>query len=256
MPVKIRRSDGYNPSIVLSSPINKDEYDHLFSSKGQSTSQSFIDSTVATLKDIGVSFMDMFVGNPLMDPGRIGELQRVGTMYSAGFQSSLGVAKILTGDIYSGVYNTLLGVLGVSCSREGKNREMLKTYIVISFINGCVQAMEVFQVSLVGIPMFGHGVPLLLAGAHVITILNPVASFVGAYLGWQYVRAAKQQYMLALANYHLQMLMIQQHQQMMQQSTQVHGSVGGLKPLPGIEEVDESEDTIRECTGGTESLNN
>jgi hypothetical protein len=254
MPVRIELSSKYNPSIVLSSALNRDEYDSLFSSKGSSSSLSFLDTTLVNLKDIASSFVDIFLGNPLIDPGRIGELQRVGTMYAAGFQSSLGIAKVFTGDIYSGVYNLLLGVLGVSCSREGKNREMLKTYVVISFINGCVQAMEVLQISLVGIPLFGHGVPLLVSGAHVITLLNPVASFIGAYLGWQYIRAAKQQYMLALANYHLQMLLMQQHQQMMGQASQLQALDPELKRLPAIEEEVEDE-AIIECTGGTESSN-
>jgi len=252
MPVIIRRSNTYNPSIILSNPANRDEYDNLFSSKGHSKTSSFVESTLQSLKEVGSSFVDMFLGNPLMDPGRIGELQRIGTMYSAGFQSSLGLAKVLTGDIYSGVYNVLLGVLGVSCSQEGKNREMLKTYVVISFINGCVQAMEVFQVSLIGVPLFGHAVPWIVMGAHVITILNPIGSFMGSYLGWQYIRAAKQQYMLALANYHLQMLLIQQHQQVYAQMSAVPESENDPKRLPAIEEEHE-EDTIIECTGGTES---
>lgn len=252
MPVIIRKSSEYNPSIVLSDTANRDEYDLLFSTKGQSHSASIFETTFASLKDIGTSFFDMFMGNPIMEPGRIGELQRIGTMYSAGFQSSLGLAKVLTGDIYSGVYNVLLGVLGVSCSQEGKNREMLKTYVVISFINGCVQAMEVFQVSLIGVPLFGPTVPWIMVGAHVITMLNPVASFMGSYLGWQYIRAAKQQYMLALANYHLQMLMIQQHQQVVAQMSNTNEIENEAKRLPAIEEEAE-EESIIECTGGTES---
>jgi hypothetical protein len=129
---------------------------------------------------------------------------------------------------------------------------MLKTYVVISFINGCVQAMEVIQLSLVGIPLFGHGMPFLVTLSHGITVLNPFTAFVGAYLGWQYIKAAKQQYMIALAQYHIQMLLMQQHQQMVQQSMLPQGSVG--KQLPAISEEDEAEaEQILECTGGTES---
>ena len=148
----------------------------------------------------------------------------------------------------------LLGILGVSCSREGKSKDMLKTYVVITFINGCVQAMEVVQVSLSGIPLLGHGLSWAVGAGHAITLLNPCASFIGAYLSWQYVKAAKQQYMLSLAHYQLQMLMMHQQQQMMQAVALQQQSlgVGGMKRLPPIAEDAEEDPT----SGGTGGSNN
>jgi hypothetical protein len=150
------------------------------------------------------------------------------------------------------MYNSLLGILGVSCSREGKSKDMLKTYVVISFINGCVQTMEVIQLSLVGASFFGHGVPIWVALGHSITLMNPCTSFIGAYLGWRYIKAAKQQYMIALAQYHIQMLMMQQHHQMVYQPALPNSEVE--KGLPVISEDGEDiSEPIVECTGGTES---
>ncbi len=214
-------------------------------------SDSPMESIITSMKDVGQAFVEIFAGDPTSDPGKIGELQRVGTTYAAGFQASLGLAKVCTGDIYSGVYNTLLGVLGVTCSRPGKSKEMLKTYVVITFINGCVQAMEVVQIVLLGIPLFGHGMPFVVGATHIVTVLNPVASFIGAYIGWQCIKAAKHQYMVALAQYHIQMLMMQHQQQMAQALPQqpLH-----TKRLPPITEVPEGEDEILDCTGGSQSI--
>jgi len=253
MVVRVLKHTSYNPSYILSQPDNREEYDFLFSIKGASSQPTFVENTLEQIKEIGWLVIETFTGNSQVDPSKLGELQRLGTIYAAGFQCALGLSKALTGDVYSGLYNSLLGVLGVSCSREGKSKDMLKTYVVISFINGCVQGMELFQLSLVGIPLFGHGMPTMMAVGHTITLLNPCTSFIGAYLGWQFIKAAKQQYMIALAQYHIQMLMMQQHQQMVQQTLQ--NDVNQIKHLPPICEEDDEEEgkELVECTGGTES---
>jgi hypothetical protein len=249
MPFVIKIHSNYNPGSVYSDLKNREEYDNLFSNKAGNMATSALESLVSSVKEVGQAFIDMLAADLTSDPGKVGELQRIGTTYAAGFQACLGLAKACTGDIYSGVYNCLLGALGVSCSRPGKSREMLKTYVVITFINGCVQAMEVVQIVLLGIPMFGHGMPFVVTAGHVITLLNPVAAFMGAYIGWQCVKAAKHQYMLTLAQYHIQMLMMQQHQQMVQTA----GQQQGVKRLPAIEEVPEEDESIIECTGGSQS---
>lgn len=250
----LQKQETYNPSLVLSSVPNREEYDFLFSHKSEGSSTSAVTSVLETFKDVGNGFVEMFSGNPNSDPTKIGELNRVGTQYAAGFQSLLGVSKMLTGDIYSGVYNSLLGALGVSCSREGKSKDMLKTYTVISFINGCVQVMEVVQMSLSGFPILGHGLPAIMKVAHLISVFNPCASFLGTYLSWQYIKAAKKQYLLALAHYQLQMLMLHQQQQMMQASAVQQQAIGPADPkrLPPIPEAEE-EDPLREGTGGSEN---
>lgn len=241
----------YNPGVVLSDMRSKDEYDFLFSCKGGNIAISAMESVITSIKDVGQAFVEIFAGDPTSDPAKVGELQRVGTTYASGFQASLGLAKVCTGDVYSGVYNMLLGVLGVSCSRPGKSKEMLKTYVVITFINGCVQAMEVVQIALLGMPIFGHGLPFIIAASHVITVLNPVTSFIGAYIGWQCIKAAKHQYMIALAQYQIQMLMMHQQQQMVQMASQ---QVLTDKRLTPIKEVPETEDEVLDCTGGSQSI--
>jgi hypothetical protein len=240
----------YNPSRILSDMNHRDEYDFLFSRKQGSSTETFLSTTLNRVKEVGSGIVEVFTGNNAADPARLGEMQRVSTQYAAGFQSCLGIAKVLTGDVYSGGYNALLGVLGVNCSREGKSKDMLKTYLVISFINGCVQVMEVVQMSLAGIPIFGHGMPLLIGAGHIISLLNPCASFIGAYLGWQYIKATKQQYLLSLAQYQLQMLMMHQQQQMMQATVMQQKSLKNPKRLAPIDETSE-ESGIPEGTGGS-----
>ena len=253
----IRKYEKYNPGEVLSSYFNRDEYDFLFSSKVDTAASTAVFGLLRSLKEVGSSVMEVFSGSATSyDPARAGEIQRFATMYSAGFQTMLGLSKAVTGDVYSGTYNALLGILGVSCSREGKSKDMLKTYTVITFINGCVQAMEVVQMTLAGVPLFGHGMSAAISVGHTISILNPCASFLGAFVSWQYIKSAKQQYLLALAHYQLQMLMMQQQQQALQVLSIQSPLVGDrdLKRLPPIEELEEENDEIfREGTGGSEN---
>jgi hypothetical protein len=105
-------------------------------------------------------------------------------------------------------------------------------------------------------PLLGHVLPILAKIGHLTSLLNPCASFVGAYLGWQFIKATKQQYMLALAHYQLQLLMMHQQQQMMQATEMQQGLSGAtdLKRLPPIVE-DEEEVEVPEATGGSENRN-
>jgi hypothetical protein len=252
----IRKHDRYNPGEVLSTLVNRDEYDFLFSRKTTSVATNVASEFLRSVKDVGLGIVELLSGSSVSgDPSKAGELNRIATQYSAGFQALLGISKALTGDVYSGAYNTLLGVLGVSCSREGKSKDMLKTYTVITFINGCVQAMEVVQISLAGIPLFGHGMSAYIATGHVVSILNPFASFLGAYVSWQFIKAAKHQYLLALANYQLQMLMMQQQQQMFNAATTQQQAIANrdLKRLPPIYEIEDENNICREDTGGSEN---
>ena len=252
---QVLKHETYNPSRILANSSNRDEYDFLFSQKCNET-ESSLSLFSKSLRDIATGFTELVSGTEKTDPSKLGEMNRVATQYAAGFQAFLGITKMISGDVYSGVYNSLLGVLGVSCSREGKSKDMLKTYVVITFINGCVQVLEVAQASLSGLPLLGHGLPLLVKIGHLTSLLNPCASFVGAYLGWQFIKATKQQYMLALAHYQLQLLMMHQQQQMMQAAQIQQGFSGGveLKRLPPIVE-DEEEIEVSEATGGSENRN-
>lgn len=247
----IKPHSPYNPSRVLSDATYQDEYNYLFSNKLHGPELDCVQTVVQSIRNVGYGIIDMFSHTSNSgDHAAIGEIQRQTAGLAAGFQSSLGLAKVLTGDVYSGVYNMLLGILGVSCCREGKSKDMLKTYVVITFINGCVQAMEVVQVSLAGMSLLAKGLPFMVAVGHAVTILNPISSFLGAYLGWQFVKTAKQQYMIALAHYQLQMLMMHQQQQMQEEQR--------MKRLPTISEGEEVDSTglpaIMECTGGSKSI--
>lgn len=252
---RVFKHEVYNPSRILADSYNRDEYDFIFSQKCNEA-ESSIGLFSKSLRDIATGFTELFSGTEKADASKLGEIHRVGTQYAAGFQAFLGITKMISGDVYSGVYNSLLGALGVSCSREGKSKDMLKTYVVITFINGCVQVMEVAQASLSGMPLLGHGLPILAKIGHLTSLLNPCASFIGAYLGWQFIKATKQQYMLALAHYQLQLLMMHQQQQMMQ-ATEMQKDFSGaidLKRLPPIVE-DEEEGEVPEATGGSENRN-
>jgi hypothetical protein len=88
-----------------------------------------------------------------------------------------GVAHCFA-DLYSGTYATLLGVLGFNTSRSDRHPDLFKTYLVITFINGCVQGMEVF-----GNILAGH---LTLSLAFPFLLSNGIA-----YLGWLYVKKQK-----------------------------------------------------------------
>ena len=98
--------------------------------------------------------------------------------------TSLSVIQISGGvlhcfaDLYSGTYATLLGVLGFNTARSDRHPDLFKTYLVITFINGCVQGMEVFGNFLVGHASLAVAFPFLLS--------NGIA-----YLGWLYVKKQK-----------------------------------------------------------------
>jgi hypothetical protein len=81
-------------------------------------------------------------------------------------------------DLYSGTYATLLGILGFNTGRSDRHPDLFKTYLVITFINGCVQGMDVFGNALIGHYSLGLAGPFLLSNAI-------------AYLGWLFVKKQK-----------------------------------------------------------------
>ena len=97
-------------------------------------------------------------------------------------QASLGLRQALGGDLYGGTYSAMLGLLGFNTSRSESHSELFKTYLVITFINGCVQGMEVFQMLVVGASFHGH----------IATLLAPAVSSAASYIGWKYVQRLRQ----------------------------------------------------------------
>merc|ERR1719326_343354 len=75
-------------------------------------------------------------------------------------QISVGAVRFYTGDWYGGLYAALLGVLGVQTSLKGGNRDMLKTFVVITFICGLSSGLEIVQLGLTHQYVFSHAYPL------------------------------------------------------------------------------------------------
>lgn len=147
---------------------------------------------------------------------------RVALISLSTIQSSIGLTSILSGDLYGGAYATLLGVLGFNTSRNERANEMFKTYLVITFINGCVQGMEVFQLILVGAPFAGH----------LAAYAAPVVSGLASSIGWMYVK--KQRRMLTDPDYAPQLRAEQMRLIEEAWVAQQTGKIPGSNKLPSI----------------------
>ena len=162
---------------------------------------------------------------------------RVALVGLSGMQVLLAFHSILAGDLYGGTYAGLLGVLGFNTSKAERSSEMFKTYLVITFINGCVQGMEVFQLVLMGAPFLEHST----------SYIAPVVSSLASYIGWMYVK--KQKKMLTDPEYAPQIR--EEHMRSIEAAwvAQQTGKIPGSNRLPIIEE---EEDTVAEAaTGGS-----
>jgi len=153
-------------------------------------------------------------------------------------QILLGAHSVISGDLYGGTYAALLGVLGFNTSRGERTPEMFKTYLVITFINGCVQGMEVFQMMLVGAPIAGH----------LSVYLAPVVSSLASYIGWMYVK--KQKRMLTDPAFAPQLR--QEQYRLIEEAwvAQQSGKIPGSNKLPAILEEDGCAEA---ATGGSSS---
>lgn len=104
-------------------------------------------------------------------------------------QGSLGVVRICMGDVYSGCYTLLLATLGYNSRFPGEASNWLKTYVLITFINGTMSSIDLLQNFLNdSFPLLLPQLPLKVNVAHGVSLLAPVVAFVGAYYGWQYVK--------------------------------------------------------------------
>ena len=79
------------------------------------------------------------------------------------------------------------------CSRTVQNRcvsaPRLKTYILITFINGTVGTVDLFQSILVGnYPIISYNLARKVNIAHLVQLCVPFVSFMGACIGWEYVQ--------------------------------------------------------------------
>eukprot|EP00438_Fugacium_kawagutii_P004157 Skav232892 [mRNA] locus=scaffold4134:81478:96438:+ [translate_table: standard] len=71
-------------------------------------------------------------------------LQR-GLLVATFLQGSLGLLRICLGDFFSGSYTLLLATLGYNSRHPGPSSAWLKTYVLISFINGTMGHIDLMQ---------------------------------------------------------------------------------------------------------------
>jgi hypothetical protein len=116
------------------------------------------------------------------------ELER-GVFVATFIQGSLGLVRIFSGDLFSGSYTLLLATLGYNARHPGPASNWLKTYVLITFINGTMSCIDLAQQSLnQNFPVLLPSLPLSVNLAHLSTLLIPGVSYLGAYCGWQHIK--------------------------------------------------------------------
>mmetsp|Transcript_1123 Transcript_1123/g.2414 ORF Transcript_1123/g.2414 Transcript_1123/m.2414 type:complete len:874 (+) Transcript_1123:349-2970(+) len=156
-----------------------------------------------------------FCPNPLMTEGAVLDLvegiqeympenwsmpaQQNGMLVVTFCQGSLALGRMFLGDVFGGAYALMLATLGYNSRHPGPAANWLKTYILITFINGTVGTVDFIQNMLLGnYPLLAKSLPLAVNVAHLVQISVPLISFAGAYIGWQYIKAQK----AYMARYH------------------------------------------------------
>lgn len=131
-----------------------------------------------------------------------------GVLVATFLQGSLGLVRICLGDVYQGAYALLLATLGFNARRPGPASNWLKTYVLITFINGTMGSIDLMQnVLLQNYPVFLLSLPVAVNLQHLVQLLVPGTSFLGAYCGWQHI---KMQRRVAMEQYQQQLLMMMQ----------------------------------------------
>lgn len=133
------------------------------------------------------------------------ELEK-GVLVATFVQGSLGIMRICLGDVFSGAYALLLATLGYNSRRPGPASNWLKTYVLITFINGTMSGIDLCQQFLLqNYPVLLPGLPIAVNCAHLVTLLVPWVSFLGAYCGWQHIKMQRQ---AAIKAYQEQIMML------------------------------------------------
>merc|ERR550537_2011061 len=105
------------------------------------------------------------------------ELER-GVLVATFVQGSLGIVRICLGDVFSGSYTLLLATLGYNARVPGPASNWLKTYVLITFINGTMGSVSLIQDTLIhSYPVIKPSLPLAVNLAHCATLTVPVVSF-------------------------------------------------------------------------------
>lgn len=119
------------------------------------------------------------------------ELQS-GLLVATFAQGSLGLLRMCLGDFFSGAYTLLLATLGYNSRHPGPASAWLKTYVLISFINGTMGHIDLIQNALLqNFPVVAASLPLSVNLMHLVQIVVPGVSFCGAYFGWQHLKAQR-----------------------------------------------------------------
>lgn len=116
------------------------------------------------------------------------DLER-GILVATFVQGSLGLLRICLGDVFSGSYTLLLATLGYNARHPGPASNWLKTYVLITFINGTMGGIDIIQHMLLNdFPVVMLGLPLSVNLMHAVQLSVPGVSFLGAYCGWQHIK--------------------------------------------------------------------
>merc|ERR550539_543305 len=101
-----------------------------------------------------------------------------GILVATFVQGSLGLLRICLGDAFSGSYTLLLATLGFNSRHPGPAANWLKTYVLITFINGTMSAIDLLQATLLtNFPVVALGLPMSTNIAHIVQLLVPGVSF-------------------------------------------------------------------------------
>lgn len=121
-------------------------------------------------------------------------------------QGSLGLARIFLGEAFSGSYAVLLAIVGFNARHPGPAANWLKTYVLITFINGTMGSIDICQNALLhNFPAVLASLPLKMNLAHLVQLTVPGVSFLGAFAGWQHF---KMQRKVAMESYQQQLAMM------------------------------------------------
>lgn len=143
-------------------------------------------------------------GSPLWDPS-LQDLEK-GILVATFAQGTLGLVRICLGDVFTGAYTLLLATLGFNSRHPGPASNWLKTYVLITFINGTMGSIDIAQNALINnFPAVLPTLPLALNVMHSIQLSGPPVAFLGAYFGWQHIKLQRK---VAVEAYQQQMKML------------------------------------------------
>jgi len=144
---------------------------------------------------------------PAIPEPTLQELEK-GVLVATFVQGSLGIGRMCLGDVFSGAYALLLATLGYNSRKPGPASNWLKTYVLITFINGTMSGIDLIQQTLMGNYLgITSTLPLAVNCAHFVTLSVPWVSFFGAYCGWNHIKLQRK---VAMEAYQQQMMMLMQ----------------------------------------------